>query len=323
MANFESMPLLVIDQQPVSFGQTLSYLQTFGRLQPFIQDALRHHVLLRAFAQREDLAVTTAELGQATIDFRLQNQLSDQSNFQAWLSAQGLAYATFEQQIVIRLKLDKLKGAIAAAQIDDYYNEHQQDFEQVDLQYLLVSDEAIANELKASIEAGETFDQIALRYPLNEEKVMAKRDVLRRQQLRPEIRESVADVPMHTLVGPIEMGTRWCLCRVEQTLPTALDDALYQELTELFFEQWLAEQLQEMSIEAAKQPAEGEASLGGTSSDDVSDDSSVLNDADLAEELSEWANGQPDEQTNDRQMGDQQIGENASEQRQAVGAVHE
>ncbi|MEO1620122.1 MAG: parvulin peptidyl-prolyl isomerase [Cyanobacteria bacterium J06632_3] len=256
MSNFESMPLLVIDQQPVSLGQALSYLQTFGKLQPFVQDVLRYHALLQALQSRDDLVVTTADLGQAIIDFRLQNQLGEQASFYSWLQTQGLEYATFEQQIIIRLKLQKLKEKIAAEQIDDYFADHQSSFEQVDLQYILAADLELAEQIKTDIEQGQSFEEIARNHPLGDGKVIVKRDVLRRQQLRAEIREGLVDVPIQTLVGPLAMGTRWCLCRVEQELPAQLDEAMRQTLSEQLFETWLQQQLQTLTVEAAPQSAQ-------------------------------------------------------------------
>ncbi|MEO1591092.1 MAG: peptidylprolyl isomerase, partial [Cyanobacteria bacterium J06632_22] len=245
----------VIDQQPISVGHAFMYLQSFGRLQPFIQNLMRYHVLLKEIQvreQRRELQVSAADLSQALIDFRLQNQLAEQGDFQSWLLNQGLSYEALERQLLIGMKLNQLRTAVTSDQIEASFDAQRDSFDQVDLYYMLVSEEKLAGQLKEQLEAGDGFEKVALDFPLGEGKVVVKRDVLRRSQLRPEIQSATADASLNTLIGPILMGDRWCLCRVEQVLPAVLSESLKAELTEQLFDAWVTEQMAALSVSAAE-----------------------------------------------------------------------
>lgn len=259
MTSFDSVPFIAIDNQPISIGQAFGYLQLFGRLQPFIQDVLRYHTIYQAIQTNPDLVVTTGELGQFVLDFRLKMGLTDPDNFQQWLSNQGVNYGAFESQAVIGLQLEKLKDQVAASYIDTYFAEHHRSFEQVDLYYIVTSEEALAYQIKERVAGGESFEQIARQYPLDAENlqqaVITKRDVLRRHQLREEIKTALETADEKVLVGPIVMGNRWCICQVEQTLPAVLDEQIRQELREQIFEQWVTEKSQQVQVTPVGQTA--------------------------------------------------------------------
>jgi hypothetical protein len=91
----ESQQFLTVDRQPISLAQALQYLQFSGKLQPFIVEILRQHVIEQELQTREELDISPAATEQAVIDFRLQNQLSDPKIFAKWLASNGTDYATF------------------------------------------------------------------------------------------------------------------------------------------------------------------------------------------------------------------------------------
>jgi len=253
MTNFDAIHFLNVDSQPMSLGQVFGYLQLFGRLQPFVQECLRYRVIYQEIQARADLRVSLSDLAQAAIDFRLRNGLTDPASFQQWLNSRGIDYPTFENQLTISLKLEKLKDQIFESEKLAYFNERQKDLEQSDLYYIIIKEEHLAHDLKEQIKAGKTFEQIAREYPLDsEQKVLVKRDVLRREKIRAEIKTALATASPKELVGPIPMGKRWCIFQVEQILPAVLDEEIAQELREQLFEQWLENKLQQLKIEAAE-----------------------------------------------------------------------
>jgi parvulin-like peptidyl-prolyl isomerase len=252
MPNFDAITFLMIDSQPISLGQAFGYLQLFGRLQPFVQECLRYHAIYQEIQSRENLRVTSAELAQAVIDFRLRTELTDQERFQQWLASQGIDYTIFENQVLIGLKLEKLKDRIVEAELPTYFEQQRHTLDQVDLYYIIAAEEALAQQIRGQIKAGKSFEQIAREHPLTpEQKVLVKRDVLRRERIREEIKTAVETAPPKELIGPIVMGNRWCLFQVEQVLPAVLDEPVKQELREVLFNQWLAMRLQQMAVEPA------------------------------------------------------------------------
>jgi PPIC-type PPIASE domain len=258
MVGFEEASFLKIEGQTISLGQAFGHLQLFGRLQPFVQEYLRYYALLQEIQTREDLLVTAAEVSQAAIDFRLRAQLSDAISFDRWLSSQGIDYATFENQVIVGLKLEKLKDKATEVDISAYFADRQNDLDEIELYYIVVAEESLAQKIKEQVNTGKTFEQIARDYPLNaEQKVVVKRETLRRERIRVEIRSEVDTATSRQIVGAIPMGDRWCLFQVEQVIPSVLDDRLKNELREELFNRWLAAKVQELKIESANNSNNG------------------------------------------------------------------
>ncbi|NEU80297.1 peptidylprolyl isomerase [Nostoc sp. UIC 10630] len=255
MTNFDAICFLTVDSQPMSLGQVFGYLQLFGRLQPFVQECLRYRVIYQEIQAREELRVTVSDLAQAAIDFRLRSGLTEPESFGQWLKSQGIDYPTFENQLTISLKLEKLKDRLFESEKQTYFNERRQDLEQSDLYYIVIKEEHLAHDLKEQIKSGKTFEQIAREYPLNsEQKVLVKRDVLRREKIRQEIKTALETATPKEVVGPIVMGKRWCIFQIEQILPAVLDEDIAKELREELFERWLERRLQQLKVEPADIP---------------------------------------------------------------------
>jgi len=78
-----SEQFLTVDDQPISLAQALKYLQSSGKLQPFIVEILRQYIIEQELQTRDDLGPALTE--QAVIDFRLQRQLTDPSSSRSGL----------------------------------------------------------------------------------------------------------------------------------------------------------------------------------------------------------------------------------------------
>jgi len=265
MINPESAPLVTLDGETLSIGQAFSYLRLFGQLQPFIRDLLNYHVLQKEMQANPALVVTTDDLGQTLLDFRINQNLTDPSQFGDWLTRQGLDYATFESQVIVGLKLEKLKQHILESQLPAYFAEHGQNFDQVEISYIVAAREDLAHEIKGRLDSGTSFEQVGYDYPVDaDQTVVVKRDLLRRHKLREEIKAILADgVHPGSLVGPVAMGQRWCIFRVNQILPAVQDDALKQELKTIFFNQWMAEKIAQVQVGSGPngQSVDGDSSV--------------------------------------------------------------
>ena len=49
-----SQPFLTVNDDPISLGQSLKYLQASGKLQSFLGEMLRQYVIVHALQSRED-----------------------------------------------------------------------------------------------------------------------------------------------------------------------------------------------------------------------------------------------------------------------------
>jgi parvulin-like peptidyl-prolyl isomerase len=257
-----ALPLITIHNQSISLEESFAYLQLFGRLQPFVQEVVRCYTLYQEVQRRDDLKITDVELAQAILDFRLRQGLTDASRFSQWLSDQNLQYALFEQQVLLGLKQEKLKACLAESSIESFFEEHRHLFDQVDLYYMVVVDEKLAQQLYEQVAAGNSFEQVPQAFPLDsEQKVVVKREINRRGQLREEIRLAIATAIPSELVGPIPIGQRWCVFRVEQILPAQFDDAVRLELQETLFNHWLTEKQQQLLMPADENAVEAQTEV--------------------------------------------------------------
>lgn len=248
--NFEdSTPFLVVDEQTISVGQALKHLQSSGKLQPFIGDILRQHILEQELHQAEDLEVNSAMIEQSVIDFRLARQLTDPKNFYEWLTSNGVDYATFHNQVTLGFKLEKLKAQVTEPKLQEYFIDRKLFLDRVVLSRIIVDNQELAEELHSQIEEGTRFEQLAQEYSLTDDRIVnGMMGPISRGQMPDDLRAAVDIASPGDVIGPLEVEGRWCLFRVEQFLPTSLEGQLKQELQNQLFEQWIVEKTQKITV---------------------------------------------------------------------------
>ncbi|QYO64366.1 hypothetical protein [Leptolyngbya sp. 7M] len=167
-----SEPFLFIDDQPISTGQILNYLQATRKLDAFIGDIVRQFVIERELQAQENAGVNPAVVEQAVVDFRLNNQLTDPNQFQQWLAENGLTYEAFHNQIAGSFRLKKLKEDVTAAKLPEYFIERKVFLDRVVLSRIIVDDKELAEELKTQLQEGAAFEQLAREYSLTDDRIM-------------------------------------------------------------------------------------------------------------------------------------------------------
>jgi len=240
-------PFLYIDEQPISAGQILNYLQSTRKLDAFLGDIVRQYVIER---ELQGSIVNPAVVEQSVIDFRLTNQLTDPNQFQEWLTNNGLTYEAFHNQVAGNFKLKKLKEDVAAAKLPEYFIERKVYLDRVILSRIIVADKELAEELKTQLHEGAAFEQLARDYSLTDDKIMnGMVGPVSRGSMPDLLRAAIDLAEAGDIIGPIGMEERWGLFRIEALLPATLDDPqIKQSLEDEVFEQWLAEKMQMVPI---------------------------------------------------------------------------
>ncbi len=246
----ESKALLLVDEQPLPLRQCLRYLQMSGKLQGFIGDILRQYVLEQELETREDLNINMATVEQAVVDFRLQNELTDQKVFQDWLVRNGTTYELFHNQITGSFKLEKLKAQIAEARLQEHFIERKLMLDRIVLSRIVVESKEVAEELRSQIAEGGSFEQLAREYSKADERVAnGMMGPVSRGTLPDALRAELDSTNPGELVGPIQIENYWAIFRLEQFLPATLEDnQLKQAIQNELFERWLAEKIQGMTV---------------------------------------------------------------------------
>lgn len=246
----ESDEFLTVENNPISLAQALKYLQSSGKLQPFVVEIVRQHVIEQELQRREDLGISPAVTEQAVIDFRLQNQLTDPQQFQDWLASNGIDYTTFHNQVTSSFKLTKLKAQITEPKIPEYFIERKVFLDRVVLSRIIVDNRELAEELSSQLEDGAPFEDLAREYSIAEDRIVnGMMGPVSRGAMPDVLRAAVDSVSPRKVLEPLELEGRWILFRVEQFLPASLEDSqLKQSLENELFEQWLAEKIQKMVV---------------------------------------------------------------------------
>jgi hypothetical protein len=255
MINIDSLAFLTVGNQAVSLGQALRYLQRSGTLIPFMSEIVGQHLIFQEIQSRADLQVSVVELEAAVQTFRSNQQLIDVDRFQQWLLKQGLTYASFCSRITDELKVEKLKAQISEPILLAYFTRNHKELDQIKMTYIVTIDKDIADEFrkrmnrkKSNFEviATECINQVFLK---NSDKVSLKKETLRREQLREELKEPLASAATGDLIGPIEVEQRWWIIKIEEIQDAKLEGKLKQQLETECFKQWLNQQIQQLPVQ--------------------------------------------------------------------------
>lgn len=245
----QNLSFIEINGQPISFKQSLKYLQTAGKFQTVIREIAQQYVLEQEIQAMGISAPSTEMIEQFILEFRLQQQLTSPEQFQIWLAANGIGYTDFRQQVNFRLQQEELKKKVVTPQLQKYFDQQKNNLDRLVLARIVVEQSQQAEELQHRLEQGEDFSQLAKQYSVVDDAVVggAMGPVIRGQM--PEvIRQATESAIAGQIVGPLKIDDRCCLLKIEQLLPAVLEDALKRDLEEHLFQRWLTEKLQQMTV---------------------------------------------------------------------------
>lgn len=246
-----SQPFLTINEETLSLGQSLKYLQASGKLQSFLGEMLRQYVIDKELETQENLNVNPAAIEQAVINFRLERNLSDPQAFQQWLDQNRMTYATFHEQVSSGFKRETLKLSIVQSQLEAYFEERKPFLDTVILSRIVVADLELAETLHRQIQAeGMAFEQLAREHSITPERsVNGMMGPVSKATLPDSLKSSVEAATAGQIIGPVEIEGRWCLFRVEQIIEASFDDPkVKQRLQNDLFERWVNEKLKTLTV---------------------------------------------------------------------------
>ena len=254
----ELMPQLMIDGEPLSWTQMLGQMQLFGKLQPFLRETVSQYVLMREVQQRNDLPVESSEVIQEIVAFQARNNITDQEAFKVWLKRQNMNDVMFQQRIVMGLKLKQLRQKIAEPNVQSFFEEHRDSFDQITLSCLVSANEDTMNMLKERMMNGQDdWMQLAKEYGADSDNpVVYRSQMMQRRSLPTAARQPLMDAQIGEMVGPIQMKDGWAMFRMEEMMPAELNDMentqasqrLRRQIETHLFGQWLSEKIQSLNI---------------------------------------------------------------------------
>ncbi|MEO1146565.1 MAG: peptidylprolyl isomerase [Cyanobacteria bacterium J06638_22] len=245
-----SESVLIFDDQTISMPQVFRYLRDSGKLDGFIGDLARQFVIERSL-QQENLAVNPTTVEQAIIDFRLQQQLTGSEKFQTWLQENNLTFEMFYSQIANNFRFQQLKETHTSDQIEGYFVERKSYLNRAVISRLIVDNAELADELKSQLDESATFEQLVRDYSITDDRVMnGMMGPIPLARIPEALREKVEPATPGSLVGPLEIESRWGIFRVEGFLNASLEDPqTRQTLQDELFERWVSEQVKQLPIQ--------------------------------------------------------------------------
>lgn len=251
-----SPTLLLINEKPVDLKQAIDYLQMAGTFQEFLLDIMCQHALTEAMRSQGDFSqpsqsfnLPAETIEQSLIDFRTENELTDADDFQEWLASYGITYETFREQFIWNLTLDHLKNQISQPQLTEYFQKRKPFLDQVVLSWIGVETEHQAKNLRRKLNWGTKFDQLVVSQMNsngNDDSGLAV--PLSQGELPDELSDAIQANRPGDVIGPLLIGDRWYIFRVEAFQPAELDEALKAQLKDELFEEWLIEKVKEMDV---------------------------------------------------------------------------
>jgi hypothetical protein len=248
-SDWNTVSLLQIGDQSISLGQILHYYQLSGKLLPWIRDIVEQHILFQEIQRRSELNLAAAEVEQAILNVRLTQNLTDAATFQTWLQQQGMTYELFQARLVLSLQLNKLKTHITQPELQPLFESQKPLLDQVEVVGAVVTDRSIAEQLKSEVHHAYPLDRVAQDYAQRQpEQVTFLHRTFRYGQLPTEVRETLRSAQPGWLIHPLEIDGKWCVFRIERQPEAVLDEAMQQSLQNQLFQQWLNQQVQNLTV---------------------------------------------------------------------------
>jgi putative peptide maturation system protein len=203
-----------------------------------IIERLVHMCLIQEELARNPIDLTDAELQDAIDRFRAAKKLFKAEDTLQWLEQHGMSQERLERYVSESAIVPKLRDRISAGRVDEYFREHQHDFDVARIARLEVPDAVHACELAEQIRSGAlNFFAAAERLfsEAAERDASAKAslfDTIERRQASAALRNQLFSAAPGQLIGPVPVENGHALMRVLAIVPARLDGRTQAWLTE-------------------------------------------------------------------------------------------
>lgn len=259
MEKLDFLPSILIEDTMISWQESLAYLQLFGKLKPLVQEIVSEYLIVEEIKKHNDLEVQSFELEQTIINFRVEQKLTDSTQFNQWMEKEALDYPTFQKRILLELKIDKLKTKIAEPKLQTYFEKQKDSLKQVDLDCLISEDQAISQEFKSRLTNQEkSFEELAKDYGST---VKFTNGITRKRWLPKDIQNILDNMQEGELTAPIAVEDQWAVLQLNKIIPAVLDEKVEKQLKKQIFREWLANKINSLSIKLSETPTESPSNL--------------------------------------------------------------
>ena len=196
-----------------------------------------------------DLEFTPEEQAQAQQQFYQQQQIEAEDRRQAWLQQQGMSEEQLTNIILRDLKLEKFKQGTWGHKLESHFLQSKGKLDRVVYSLIRTRDVGVAQELYFRIQENETsFADLARQYSQGPEaQTGGLIGPVELNTPHPKISQMLMASQPGQLYPPTQVGEWWITIRLEKYLAAQLDESMSKRLLNDLFQQWVKEQMQQVS----------------------------------------------------------------------------
>lgn len=245
--------ILTIDGEQLTAEDIVTFLKFSNEFDSITEKITEHKLLVQA-GKSHAFAPSQDDLQEVADDFRRFSGLHRAKDTQEWLDGMKVTVDDFEDfltELVIKNKM--LSEITAEKHLEEYFAQHSPDFDTVDIQHILLDDEAKANEIKALLEDDpDMFNELVLEHSIDEDTkyLQGKMSHIRKGTLAPEQEAKIFNASAGDILGPIKLGDEdfYEIVLVNSISAATMNEDVEEEVGTAVKGQWLSEKMKNVSI---------------------------------------------------------------------------
>ncbi|PLZ95126.1 peptidylprolyl isomerase [Fischerella thermalis CCMEE 5268] len=237
-----------ISQIGISPEEIINYLKSEMRLREVCQKILYQRIINKV-AQERGIIVTTEEIEIEADRQRREQHLEKAVDTLTWLAKQLVSPYDWEIGIRNQLLAAKLAQTLFAKEVEKFFNQNRQEFEQIVLYQIIVTCEKLAQEIYYQIEEGEiSFYEAAHIYDIDEHRRQkcGYEGKFYRWAIQANMVEVVLGNPPKRIIGPLKSEQGYHILMVEEVIAAELTPQRYEEIINNMFQKWLASKVENL-----------------------------------------------------------------------------
>jgi parvulin-like peptidyl-prolyl isomerase len=199
-----------------------------------------------------NIFLTESESATAIYECKKCCQITSDHELKVWLQNQGMTLEKMQELAIRALQIEKFKIATWGKKVESYFLKRKASLNQVIYSLIRHQDSEITSEIYFRIQAEEqSFTELAREYSQGlEVHTSGIIGPVLLNQLDPIISNILSVSQPGQLWSPRPMGQWFIILRLEKLLPAQLDEMMRRRLIDELFEQWLNEQVKQLSGES-------------------------------------------------------------------------
>ena len=176
--------------------------------------------------------------------FASQN-ITDKSKLDSWLHKNNIIESDMSLHLYRSLQVEMLKKQLFSSKVESFFLEHKSDFDCCYFSLLRTSSRESINELYFRLmEHEDTFSSLATEYSIGSESqsngYIGPRPF---NSIHPEFSERLRISRPGQLWSPFQVGSNWCIIRLERIINARLDTPTRISIIDSLFESWLTSEV--------------------------------------------------------------------------------